>query len=381
MILSASEKGYQRCTKTVMDNIADPLINFDKHGVCNYWYEYQEAAKKKLIHGEEGEKLWKEKVKNLKEAGKSKEYDCIIGVSGGVDSTYIAYLVKKANLRPLVVHFDNGWNSEIAVKNIQSIIDYLDADLYTLVIDWEEFKDLQRAYLRAGVIDIEALTDHAIIATLYNLAAKHKVQYVISGTNVETEALLPKSWYYNKRDSVNIKDIHKQYGELKLKTYPFFSIFKKKYYLNFKQLEFVEPLNWAPYRKSEIKSIISKEIGWVDYGGKHHESVFTKFFQNYILPTKFKVDKRKAHLSNLICSGQITREEALEELDKPLYEKNQLAQDLEFVIKKLGFTPEEFESIMNEEPRSHLDFKIEGPIESHYPVLKPIKNLYRTFNK
>ena len=279
----------------------------------------------------------------------------------------------------MVVHFDNGWNSEIAVQNINSIIDYLDADLHTLVVDWEEFRDLQLAYLKAGVIDIELLTDHAIIGTLYKLAAKHSIKYVISGSNVETEELLPKAWVYNKADSVNIKDIHAKYGTLQLKSYPFFSILLKNYYLLFKQLSFISPLDWAPYRKDKIKKIIQEEIGWKDYGGKHHESIFTKFYQNYILPKKFKVDKRKAHLSNLICSGQITKEQALEELAKPLYNPNELLHDKEYVVKKLGLTLEEFDSLMKKVPKSHEDFQIEGGIELHYPLLKPIKWVYRLF--
>lgn len=360
-----------------MDTLADPNITFDEEGVCNYWHEYQQSAKKKLIHGEAGKKKWAEKIAAIKKAGKGKKYDCIIGVSGGVDSTYVAYLVKQANLRPLVVHFDNGWNSEIAVQNIQKIIEYLDADLYTLVVDWEEFRDLQRAYLKAGVVDIEVLTDHAIFGTLYKLAAKHKVKYVISGSNVETEELLPKAWIFNKIDSINIKDIHTKYGELKLKSYPFFSILKKKYYLNFKQLEFVAPINWATYKKDEVKKIIAKEIGWKDYGGKHHESLFTKFYQNYILPTKFKIDKRKAHLSNLICSGQINRVDALAALQEPLYGTIELKNDKEFVVKKLGLSMEEFDQIMREAPRSHYDFKTEGLFENHYPWLKPFKVIFK----
>jgi len=368
---------YKRCTKTVMDNIADPDITFDENGICNYWHEYKIAEKVSLIHGEAGRLKWRETVFELKKQGKGKKYDCIIGVSGGVDSTYIAYLVKEANLRPLVVHFDNGWNSEIAVKNINNIIDYLDADLYTLVVDWEEFRDLQRAYIKAGVIDIEVLTDHAIFGTLYKLAAKNSIKYVLSGANIETEALLPQSWTYSKKDSINIQAIHNKYGEVKLETYPFFSILSKHYYRRFKKLTFISPIDWAPYNKSEVKKLISEKIGWQDYGGKHHESIFTKFYQNYILPTKFKVNKRKAHLSNLICSGQMTREEALSLLNEPLYDPVELIQDKEYVLKKLGFTLEEFNRIMQLPPKSHLDFQVEGPIDIHYPLLRSFKFLYK----
>jgi len=373
---------YQQCTKTVMDNIADPNVTFDKDGVCNYWYDYKIAADEGLFHGKEGEDKWAQTIAKIKSDSKSKKYDCIIGVSGGVDSTYVAYLIKKANLRPLVVHLDNGWNSEIAVNNITKIIKYLGADFYTLVINWEEFRDLQRAYIKAGVVDIEALTDHAIIGTLYKIAAENNIKYVISGSNIETEELLPKSWvYYNKKDSINIKDIHKKFGEVKLNTYPFFSILKKIYYLNFKQLEFVSPINWAPYNKQKVKEIISNEIGWVDYGGKHHESIFTKFFQNYILPEKFKIDKRKAHLSNLICSGQLTREQALKELELPIYDPKELSADKDYVVKKLGFTTEEFDTIMKEKARGHFDYETEGSIEKHFPVLKPLKFIYNLFKK
>jgi len=368
---------YKQCTKTVMDNIADPDITFDENGVCNYWYEYQYVEEKYIIHGELGRLKWRETVLELKKQGKGSKYDCIIGVSGGLDSTYIAYLVKEANLRPLVVHFDNGWNSEIAVKNINNIIDYLDADLYTLVVDWEEFRDLQRAYLKAGVIDIEVLTDHAIYGTLYKLAAKNNIKYVISGANMETEALLPKSWTNSKKDSINIQAIHNKYGSIKLKTYPFFSILAKHYYTRFKKLNFISPIDWAPYNKTEVKKIITEKIDWQDYGGKHHESIFTKFYQNYILPTKFKVDKRKAHLSNLICSAQINREEALSSLKEPLYDPVELAQDMEYVIKKLGFTHKEFNDIMNENPKSHTDFEVEGAIHNHYPIFKPFRFLYK----
>lgn len=376
-----STLAYQQCTKTVMDNIADPNITFDDNGICNYWYDYHKTANIELFHGEEGQSKWNKYIDEIKLSDAKNKYDCIVGVSGGVDSTYIAYLVKQAKLKPLIVHFDNGWNSEIAVHNITKIVEYLDADLYTLVIDWNEFRDLQRAYLKAGVVDIEALTDHAILGTLYKIAAKNNIKYVISGNNIETELVLPKAWIINKSDSLNIKDIHKHYGDVELKTYPFFSVLKKVFYLNFKKLIFIKPINYATYNKQLVKDIITKEIGWVDYGGKHHESVFTKFYQNYILPTKFGVDKRKAHLSNLICSNQISRDDALEELKQPMYDPKELIQDKEYVVKKLGFTSDEFNEMMKSKPNSHYDFMREGPIEMHYPIFKIIKWGYKLFKK
>lgn len=374
-------KAFQRCTKTVMDNIADPTIQFDEEGVSNYWYDYHNLHAGKIKHGEEGEALLRSKMEEIKRAGKGIQYDCIIGLSGGVDSTYVAYLVKKHGLRPLAIHFDNGWNSDIAVQNIHKIVNYLKCDLYTLVVDWEEFKDLQLAYLKASVIDIEVLTDHAIVGTLFRQAAKHKIKYVISGNNIATESILPTPWVFNKLDAENIKAIHKKFGTVPMKTYPLFTSVDKKYYFNFKKLNFVEPLNYGTYVKADVKRIISEEIGWKDYGGKHFESIFTRFYQAYILPVKFKVDKRKAHLSNLICSGQMSREEALKELDQPIYDPALEAKDKTFVVKKFGLTESEFDQLMAEAPVPHEKYKTEGPVDQQYPILKPVKKIYRYFNR
>lgn len=368
---------YQICTKTVMDNIADPNIIFDENGVSNYWYDYQKLASEMLKFGDDGLKHLEDKILEIKTYGKGKKYDCLIGLSGGVDSTYIAYLVKKYDLRALAVHFDNGWNSEIAVQNINNIVSNLGCDLYTLVVDWEEFKDLQLAYLKAGVIDIEALTDHAIFGTLNKLAKKNKIKYVLSGNNVETEAVLPKAWVFNKLDAVNISDIHKQFGKVPLKTFPLLSDLKKRYYLKFHQLEFVYPINYGRYVKEDIKQLISKELNWKDYGGKHFESVFTKFYQAYILPTKFKVDKRKAHLSNLICSNQLTREEALKELEKPIYNPSELEQDTDYILKKFGLSRNEFDQIMNAKPVPHTQYKYDKGFFENHPILRKVKKLIK----
>jgi len=366
-------ENYQQCTKTVMDNIADPNITFDENGVCNYYYDYFKEEKKHVLKGIEGKKRFEEIIQKIKKDSERKKYDCILGVSGGVDSTYLAFLAKQQNLRVLCVHFDNGWNSELAVKNIENIVTKLNFDLETYVINWNEFKDIQRAYFKANVIDIEAITDHAIFGTIHKIAAKYDIKYILSGNNVVTESLLPKTWIFNKADHINIKDIHKKYGTIPLKTFPFFGLKEKHYYKKIKGIQTVDLLNYIKYNKKEVKNKIIKELNWVDYGGKHYESVFTRFYQGYILPNKFGIDKRKAHLSNLICSGQISKEEALKELESPMYEKELCKEDKEFVLKKLDFTETEFENYIKAPRKKHFDFKTEQSLYLSFPILKPLK--------
>lgn len=365
-VLSKDDPAYQRCTLTVMDNIADPDITFDAQGVCNYYYDYQATAASSLFSEAEGKKKLDEFADKVRAEGKGKPYDCLIGLSGGVDSTYVALLVKQLGLRPLAVHLDNGWNSELAVSNVENIITRLGFDLYTLVINWEEFRDIQLSYLKASVVDIEVVSDHAIFATMYKLAKEHKTGYIISGTNIVTEHIMPPSWLYKKMDFTNLKDIHRQYGKVKLKTYPYFDFKKFVYYSSVLRLSPISILNYVPYNKKVVKEVITRELGWRDYGGKHYESIFTKFYQAYILPEKFKIDKRKAHLSTLICSGQISREQALVELEHPLYDPSQLRSDKEYVIKKLGLTDEKFADIMALPPKRHEEFKTDQHLKSTY---------------
>jgi len=366
---------YQQCTKTVMDNIADPNISFDEKGICNYYYEYFEEEKKNLFKADLGEEKFKQSILEIKKKGKGKKYDCILGVSGGVDSTYLAYIAKKENLRVLCVHFDNGWNSELAVKNIENIVTKLDFELETYVINWNEFKDLQLAYFKANVVDIEVLTDHAISGTIYKIAAENNIKYILSGNNIVTESLLPKHWIFSKADPVNIKDIHKKHGTIKLKTYPFFDLKTKHYYQGVKGIQKVDLLNYLPYFKEKVKKIIINELDWKDYGGKHYESIFTRFYQGYILPNKFGIDKRKAHLSNLICSRQITKEEALNELEQPMYSKEQCEEDMEFVLKKLELSELDFENYISAPRIEHNEYKTEQSIYNTFPILKPLKPL------
>lgn len=369
LILSVDDPAYRQCKLTVMDNIADPDISFDEEGVCNYYHEYKIAEQENVLKGEAGRNKIESLVAKIKKEGAGKQYDCLIGLSGGVDSTYVALLIKQYGLRPLAVHLDNGWDSELAVKNVENIITRLGFDLYTLVVNWQEFKDIQLSYLKASVVDIEVVSDHAIFATMYKLAREKNIGYIISGTNVVTEFIMPPSWLYKKMDYTNLKDIHTRYGKRKIKTYPSYNFTKHVFYSAFLKLVPISILNYVDYNKAAVKEVIKNELGWRDYGGKHYESIFTKFYQAYILPEKFHIDKRKAHLSTLICSGQISKQDALAELSKPLYDAEELMADKEYVLKKLGLTEAAFDEIMALPPRSHSDFKSDQKLKDKYMLL------------
>jgi N-acetyl sugar amidotransferase len=362
------------CTRCLLSTKDVKNITFNSVGLCNYCEQYDHFMKSLGTINQK--KAWlDEKISEIKKRGSGKDHDCILGVSGGVDSTYLAYWCKQQNLKPLVVHFDNGWNSEQATSNIQNICTVLNLQLYTIVVDWEEFKDLQLAYLRAGVIDIEALTDHAIYATILKIAKKNKIKYALSGFNDSTEGIMPRGWAFDKRDWNNIKDIYKKFGSgKKLKTYPHVNFYTKLYYYWFLKIETIKVLNYIDYNKDEAQQIIKEKLNWKELGGKHFESLFTKFYQVYILPKKFHIDKRLAHLSNLICSKQITKEQALKEYALPLYDESKMLQEKEYVIKKFGLTSREFELIMAEEPRKHKSFKTETKLwERYFKLIRLLK--------
>jgi N-acetyl sugar amidotransferase len=293
------------CSRCLLNTSDTNNITFNIKGVCNYC-EYHDTKNKELGSLEQRTDYLNKKIIQIKQFGINKKYDCLLGLSGGVDSSYVAVLAHEMGLRPLVVHLDNGWNSDIAVQNIEKICEKFQFELYTYVIDWEEFVGLQKAYLKAGVIDIEVLTDHAIYAVLKKLAHQHQIKYILSGFNYATEAIMPKGWTHNKRDFLNIKDIVQKHGEgVKFKTFPYINFYKALYYHWFLKIETLEILNFIDYDKDKTKEILKDKVDWKDYGGKHYESVFTKFYQSYILPKKFGVDKRRAHLSNQICNGKI----------------------------------------------------------------------------
>ncbi len=375
MVLSNQDPNYKQCSISVMDNIADNDIKFDSKGICNYYYEYLEAEKNQVKKGVEGEKEFNKIIAQIKEDGKGKEYDCILGVSGGVDSTYLAYIAAQQNLRVLCVHFDNGWNSELAVMNIENIVNKCGFQLYTYVIDWNEFRDIQRAYLKANVIDIEAITDIAIFSALDILCKQFKIKHIIDGRNVVTEVTLPPSWVC--KNPSNLKDIHKKFGSIPLKSYPLMSPIRRRIVAKSKPFQSWPVLNYIPYDKKEAKKTIVEKLSWRDYGGKHYESVFTRFYQGYILPQKFKVDKRKAHTSNLIFSGQITKQEAVAELETPMYPQELFNTDYEFAIKKLGFTDAEFQEYLKQPQVAHSNFEMSISLFDEVPFLKPLKKIFK----
>lgn len=371
-------RSYVQCVHCIMDTGDDPYITFNAEGICNHCENYKYEEENFVFHGEEGKKRFDAFIQQMKADGKNKPYDCIIGISGGVDSTYLALVAKENGLRALGVHCDNGWNSELAVNNIESIVKTLDMDLYTYVIDWEEFRDIQMSYFKADVIDIEAITDLAFRAVLEKTAIKYDQKYFLSGDNVVTESVLPKAWIC--KDYQNLINIHRKFGKVPLKTFPILHHLRTAINNKRNRTVNVTLLNLIDYKKDVVKERIINELGWRDYGGKHFESVFTRFYQGYILPKKFKVDKRKAHLSNLICSGQMTKEEALEELKKPIYDPRMYQIDKEFVLKKLGFTNEEFDKYINAPQVEHKVYGLSQSMYVKYPILKvarPIINLLK----
>jgi N-acetyl sugar amidotransferase len=350
-----SIRPYQICTRCIMDT-SDPDILFDENGICNHCHGYDMLVRTEIWDEDTVKKKLPLLIDKIKKSGEGKEYDCIIGVSGGVDSTYVAYKVEQLGLRPLAVHLDNGWDSELAVKNIERVLKKLNIDLYTEVLDWEEFSDLQLAFLKGSTPDVEIPTDHAIEAVMMKVAAKYKIKYVLMGSNVRSEGILPQAWSQGIRDWKYIKGVHKRYGTVPLKTFPHFTLLDFIFERTFSGRHWINFLNYVQYNKTEAMKILDKELGWVYYGGKHHESIYTRFFQAYILPRKFRADKRRAHLSALVCSNEITRNQALDAIKEPICPPDLLRQDKEFVIKKLGLTEAEFDEIMALPPRTFKDY-------------------------
>jgi aminotransferase len=350
------DRVFQRCTRCIMDT-TDPDITFDGDGVCNHCHYFDTQIRAAWPDPEEGAVRLERMLERVKAHGKGKKYDCIIGLSGGIDSSYCAVKVAEWGLRPLVVHVDAGWNSELAVMNIEQICSRLGFDLVTHVVDWEEVRDLQLAFLRSNLANQDVPQDHAFFAALYGYAIKAGIKYVISGTNFATESILPQSWGYDAMDATHVKAIHRRFGTRKRKSFPVVSFFDLNIrYPRILKMEVLSPLNYIPYDKEEAIRLLERDYGWRYYGGKHFESRWTRFFQAWYLPHKFGYDKRKAHLSSLVLSGQMTRDEALAELRKPLYDPGLLSEDKEFVAKKLGITRAELDELVAQPPRHYSEF-------------------------
>jgi N-acetyl sugar amidotransferase len=335
---------------------SDPEIIFDDKGYCNHCNNYFDTIFHKTYQGEESDHILEQLVKNIKKAGRHSNYDCLIGISGGVDSIYTVYLAKKLGLRPLAVHMDNGWNSELAVSNIEKVLRKLDLELYTHVLDWLEFRDLQLAFLYASVPEVETPTDIAIPAILHRIAQMHGIKYIFSGGNYITEGILPASWHYDAKDMKYLKAIHQKFGTKKLKTFPTFGYQHEMYYKLVKGIRMIYPLNFIHYNKKEATKLLELELGWKYYGGKHHESLYTKWAHSYFLYKKFNIDYRRATYSTLICSGEMSREEAHLRLTKPPFDPEIVTAENAYVCKKLGITTAEMEQILLNPPKSFRDY-------------------------
>lgn len=347
------------CSNCVMDT-TDSKISFDSRGVCDHCNDFYNNLLPKWHTDERGRAELERKVAQIKKSGEGKPFDCILGLSGGLDSSYLAHVaVKQLGLRPLAFHVDGGWNSELAVHNIEVIVNKLGLDLFTEVIDWEEMKDFQLAFIKAGVSNIDIPQDHAFVATMYHFAYKHGITHILNGGNISTECVRnPLEWMYYGTDMAQIKDIQKRFGTRKLKKYPLSGILWHKLYLRYvKQIEVFKPLDLVPYIRKDAIKLLEDEYGWRSYPQKHFESRFTKFYEGYWLPTKFGYDTRKVQFSSLILTKQMSRTEALEILSKPPYDEVGVAHDFEYIATKLGISVDELKGYLNGPNKSHKDYK------------------------
>lgn len=350
---------FKDCVICVMDT-SDSRISFDEKGVCDHCNDFYKNVLPNWQTGQKGKEELQKVVYKIKREGKGKDFDCILGMSGGVDSSYMLHLaVKEFGLRPLVFHVDGGWNSELAVSNIQVMIEKLGLDLFTEVINWEEMKDFQLACFKSGIPHLDIPQDHAFIATLYNFADKHNIKYILNGGNISTECVRnPMEWLYYGTDMAHLKDIIKKYGSVKMETYPFSPIFRHKFYLRYiRNIQVVKFLNYRPYIKKEALKLLAEEYGWKPYPQKHFESRFTKFYEGYWLPERFGFDTRKVQYSSLILTNQMTREEALEKLKKPAYNPETIEAEFNYIATKLGISPQELRHYFTIPKKFYWDYK------------------------
>lgn len=370
-------KSYQVCTRCVMDTSASD-ISFDEHGVCSYCTEFL-ARSGHILHQDPTQRTQELStfVAKVKAAGKEKPYDCIIGVSGGVDSSWVLVQAVKLGLRPLAVHMDNGWNSELAQNNIANLVRGLGVDLYTHVIDWNEYKKLMQAFFDADVIDVELLYDNAMLAVNYQQASKHGVKFILSGSNQATEGMrMPPGWNWFKQDARNIRALGHQFGKVSIKTFPTISTINVIYYGYLKKIQWVSFLDYLPYNKFEVLDALEREYGYKRYPFKHYESVFTRFYQGYLLPRKFGVDKRRLHLGTIVASGQMKREEALRGLEGIAYPSEQAQEeDIKYFLKKMGWSQGQLEAYLNRPGIGHDSYPSEKGFRDR------LSRIYKVFVK
>lgn len=351
---------YRICTCCVMDT-SDPNIQFDEAGVCDYCNNFRNNIKPNWHTDARGETELMRLAEKIKKDGKGRDFDCIIGLSGGLDSSYAAYVAKeKMGLRPLLFHVDAGWNTDQAVGNIEKLVDGLGLDLYTEVINWEEMKDLQVAFLKSQISDQDLPQDAAFFSALYKFARKHRIKYVLTGSNYSTECCRePEEWGgYPGIDKTLFMDIHRRFGKRELKTFPLVDIFVYKVvYQRLLGMEVAKPLNLVPYIKKDAEAELERRFGWQKFQHKHHESRFTRFYEDYWMPRKFGYEKRRAHFSSLIMTGQMTRDEALERLKRPEMDEHFLKQEFEYVANKLDLTVDELQAIFEGENKTYRDYR------------------------
>jgi len=372
----------QVCSRCVMDT-TDTAITFDSNGVCDHCQDFTANVLPNWHTDEKGKKDLKKKLDAIKLSGKDKDFDCILGMSGGADSSYLLHLVvKEFELRPLVFHVDGGWNSDIAVSNIKAMVDKLGLDLFTEVINWEEMKAFQLGYMKSGLPNIDVPQDHAFVATLYKFAAKYNIKYILNGGNISTECVRnPLDWLYYGTDMSQINYIRENFVDLSLNTYPFSSVLRHKFYLRYlRRVKVIKPLNYMPYIKEDAMRYLEAEYGWRPYPQKHFESRFTKFYEGYWLPKRFGFDTRKVQYSSLILTGQMTREEALENLKAPALSDEEVRKDFEFISKKLGISEAELSTYLEMPLKSHLDypnqqrlFNIGAQVMKYFGIERSIK--------
>ncbi len=355
---------YQICTNCVMDT-SDSNITFDGRGWCDYCNNFHSNILPNWYTDERGEREILRQAEQVRQEGGKRDHDCLLGISGGVDSSYLAYLAKeKLGLKPLIFHVDAGWNSQQAVNNIEKLVDVLGLDLHTEVIDWLEMKDLQLAFFKAQVPHLDTPQDHCFFAALYNFAAKHGFKYILNGGNYSTECVRePLEWHYHASDLRHLKDIHRRFGTRPLKAFPMADIFTYKlYYRYVKGVRVLRPLNYVPYIKEEAMQFLVDRFGWQRYAHKHYESRFTRFYEGFWLPTKFGFDKRRAHFSSLILTKQMTRAEALGRIAEPAYDEATIREDFEYIATKLDVSVAELQALLRGPNKSFRDYKSAMPL-------------------